>query len=153
MGFIPYNFSLSDVSTVVAPSSKTLSECFNDACTNYFDASWGGSKDRLSNFRGYDEAYNSDWLGWLLWSLYTYGDGELYFHCINVGQTSIKDASSFLYYELLDQTGEIVLESGSIGSGGVVEYGTYNEVIGYYDVEVGFSSSHGKVAGGSWNSL
>lgn len=47
-------FSLGDVVTVVQPSAEnSLSACFNEADSGLFDATYSGSKDRLSNFRNY----------------------------------------------------------------------------------------------------
>jgi hypothetical protein len=46
-------FSLQDVVDVVNPTTDDLSDCFSDAVSGYFDPTYSGSKDRLSNFRNY----------------------------------------------------------------------------------------------------
>lgn len=49
-------FSLQDVVDVVNPAVNSLRGCFNDAIDYYFQDAYKGSKDRLSNFRGYGNA-------------------------------------------------------------------------------------------------
>jgi len=46
-------FSLQDVVNEVGPDYSTLSSCFADAYTEYFDPTYSGSKNNLLNFRNY----------------------------------------------------------------------------------------------------
>lgn len=46
-------FDLDTVVDVVVPTTNDLVDCFSDAITGYFDPTYSGSKDRLSNFRNY----------------------------------------------------------------------------------------------------
>jgi uncharacterized protein (TIGR02145 family) len=57
MGIVPNTntFTLQNVNTAVIPSSAKLSECFADGgVKENYDSSYRGSKDRLSNFRNYN---------------------------------------------------------------------------------------------------
>ena len=53
------SFTLQDVVDEVNPTTDDLVDCFNDADPAKFDATYEGSKDRLSNFRNYGAAPNS----------------------------------------------------------------------------------------------
>ena len=46
-------FGLQDVVDVISPSVDDLSTCFKESTAAYFDATYKGVKDRLSNFRNY----------------------------------------------------------------------------------------------------
>jgi len=46
-------FSLADVIAAVNPSSNDLQECFNDAVSNAFNATYDEDKDELDDFRDY----------------------------------------------------------------------------------------------------
>lgn len=46
-------FSLDSVVHVVNPTTNSLGGCFADANATYFDLTYSGAKDRLSNFRNY----------------------------------------------------------------------------------------------------
>jgi len=49
------NIRLSQVITEIAGVQTSLAGCFTDANPSGFDATYSGAKDRLSNFRGYDD--------------------------------------------------------------------------------------------------
>jgi len=55
MGSVPNTntFSLQDVVDVVNPSIHTLQHSFDESIPEYFDPTYEGNKDRLSNFRNY----------------------------------------------------------------------------------------------------
>jgi len=55
-----FDFCLSQVCAVVIPTVDTLVNCFIDAIDSFFDPIYKGYKDRLSNFRNYNNRY-SDW--------------------------------------------------------------------------------------------
>lgn len=46
-------FSLQDVIDELPKSPNNLITCFSDAVESFFDPTYKGSKDRLSNFRNY----------------------------------------------------------------------------------------------------
>jgi len=46
-------FSLQDVVDVVNPTTDDLVDCFSDAVSSYFDATYSGTKTNLLNFRNY----------------------------------------------------------------------------------------------------
>ena len=48
------NFTLQDVVDEINPTSDTLLQCFAQAQDSAFVTAYKGSKDRLSNFRGYN---------------------------------------------------------------------------------------------------
>ncbi len=52
-------FTLQDVVNEIQPASGSLASCFTYANSAGFVSSYVGSKDRLSNFRGY--SYNSSY--------------------------------------------------------------------------------------------
>lgn len=47
------NFNLQDVVNEINPPANTLESCFSQAKSRGFVSSYAGSKNRLSNFRGY----------------------------------------------------------------------------------------------------
>ena len=47
-------FSMQDVVNAIPNTSPNLVSCFAYSNAGYFFSSYSGSKDRLSNFRGYD---------------------------------------------------------------------------------------------------
>ena len=47
-------FTLQNVIDVVNPTSNDLADCFADAISNNFDATYSGSKNSLLNFRNYE---------------------------------------------------------------------------------------------------
>ena len=49
-------FTLQNVVDVVNPTSNDLADCFADAISNNFDATYSGSKNSLLNFRNYHTA-------------------------------------------------------------------------------------------------
>ena len=49
-------FSLQDVVDEVSPTVDSLSSCFTASIDSYFDATYKGSKNKLSNFRNYNYA-------------------------------------------------------------------------------------------------
>jgi hypothetical protein len=48
-------FSLQDVIDNIVEGPNNLVSCFNGAASKGFVAAYAGSKDRLSNFRGYSQ--------------------------------------------------------------------------------------------------
>ncbi len=48
-------FSLQDVSNNIVEMPNNLVSCFNGAASKGFVSAYAGSKDRLSNFRGYSQ--------------------------------------------------------------------------------------------------
>ncbi len=54
---VPNNntFSLQDVVDEIPSSPNNLVSCFSDAVEIFFNPSYKGSKDRLSNFRDYED--------------------------------------------------------------------------------------------------
>ena len=53
-------FTLQDVVDEVGPTTNDLADCFSDSTDSNFVSSHKGSKDRLSNFRGYIAATVTD---------------------------------------------------------------------------------------------
>tara|TARA_R110002167_G_scaffold929_1_gene4132 strand:- start:1075 stop:1254 length:180 start_codon:yes stop_codon:yes gene_type:complete len=49
-------FTLQDVVNEVDPTTNNLADCFSDSTDSDFVSSYKGSKDRLSNFRGYSDS-------------------------------------------------------------------------------------------------
>ncbi len=49
-------FTLQDVVDEVNPTTNDLADCFSDSTDSGFVSSYKGSKDRLSNFRGYSKS-------------------------------------------------------------------------------------------------
>jgi len=58
-------FSLQDVVDEVNPTTDDLQDCFSDANPDYFNPTYEGSKDRLSNFRDYGShnEWTIEWIG------------------------------------------------------------------------------------------
>jgi len=51
------DFSLQDVVDEINPTTNSLKGCFDDAVSNGFDPAYEGSKNRLLNFRNYDNKW------------------------------------------------------------------------------------------------
>jgi len=49
-------FTLQDVVNEINPTTNDLADCFSDSTDSGFVSSYKGSKDRLSNFRGYSDS-------------------------------------------------------------------------------------------------
>ena len=68
---------LSEVITEIGNSDTKLSECFTNA-TGTFNPTYEGSKDRLSNFRGYDHAGAATYTVYWTHNQYTSGAGSYF---------------------------------------------------------------------------
>ncbi len=58
------NISLQDVTTEIygdTDAGRSLASCFSSSSAGNFNATYEGSKDRLSNFKGYSHADDGIW--------------------------------------------------------------------------------------------